>query len=193
MSQFANYIQTDTPINPGNSGGPLINLKGEVVGVNTFINAAAQGIGFAIQSDYIRRVLPDLLKEGAVTRGYIGIQIGELTPDLSENLKLDPKTRGIIVASVQQGGSASKAGIKPYDVILEVDGVPISNTRQLIRNITIKRPGQKASLLIIRSRKKKQITVTIERRGSSYALPRKQRGDSHPTIRKKNRHSRGKP
>ena len=185
MSQFANYIQTDTPINPGNSGGPLINLKGEVVGVNTFINATAQGIGFAIQSDYIKRVLPDLLKEGTVTRGYIGVQIGELTPDFAETLKLDPNTRGVIVASVQEGGSASKAGIKPYDVILEVDGVPISSTRQLIRAITIKRPGQRASLLIVRAGKKKQITVAIERRGSSHALSRRQKRNSHPTIRKR--------
>ena len=172
MSQFANYIQTDTPINPGNSGGPLINLKGEVVGVNTFINAAAQGIGFAIQSDYVKRVLPDLLKEGTVTRGFIGIQIGELSPDFAESLKLDPKTRGVIIANVYEGSSASKAGLKPYDVILQVDSVPVSDTRQLIRAITLKRPGQKASLLVVRSGKKKRITVSIEKRQSGYNLPR---------------------
>lgn len=166
MSQFTNYIQTDTPINPGNSGGPLINTAGEVVGINTFINAAAQGIGFAIQIDYIKEILPDLRDKGSVTRGYIGIQISEITPEFAESLKLPAKTKGVVVSDVHEGNEAEKAGVKPYDVITEVDGKLITNSRQLITAITAVRPGQKTKLKILRNGKEKTLAVRVASRPS---------------------------
>ena len=161
MSQFTNYIQTDAPINPGNSGGPLINSAGEVIGINTFINAAAQGIGFAIQVDYIKEILPDLRSKGSVTRGYIGIQISEITPEFSESLGIPAKTKGVIVSDVHEGNEAEKAGVKPYDVILEVDGKVVTNSRQLINAITVVRPGQKTKLKILRNGKEKTLAVKV--------------------------------
>ncbi len=164
MSQFTNYIQTDAPINPGNSGGPLINSAGEVVGINTFINAAAQGIGFAIQVDYIKEILPDLRNKGSVTRGYIGIQISEITPEFSESLGIPAKTKGVIISDVHEGNEAEKAGVKPYDVILDVDGKVVTNSRQLINAITAVRPGQKTKLKILRNGKEKVLAVKVASR-----------------------------
>lgn len=164
MSQFANFVQTDTPINPGNSGGPLINSAGEVVGINTFINAAAQGIGFAIQVDYIKEILPDLRKNGSVTRGYIGIQISEITPEFAENLGLPAKTTGVVVSDVHEGNEAEKAGIKPYDVIMDVDGKSVTTSRALISAITNVRPGQKTKLRVLRNGKETTISVKVAAR-----------------------------
>ena len=166
MSQFANYIQTDTPINPGNSGGPLINAAGEVVGINTFINAAAQGIGFAIQIDYVKEILPDLRSKGSVTRGYIGIQISEITPEFADSLGLDVKTKGVIVSDVHEGNEADKAGVQPYDVVTEVDGKPVSTSRALISVITAVKPGSKTKLKILRNGKEKMIAVRVAARPS---------------------------
>lgn len=164
MSQFANYIQTDAPINPGNSGGPLINTAGEVIGINTFINAAAQGIGFAIQIDYIKEILPDLRKNGSVTRGYIGIQISEITPEFAESLAISTKTKGVIVSDVHEGNEAEKAGVKPYDVITDVDGKAVTTSRQLIAAITAVKPGQKTKLRILRNGKEKIVAVKVASR-----------------------------
>ena len=166
MSQFANYIQTDTPINPGNSGGPLINTRGEVIGINTFINAAAQGIGFAIQADYIKQVLPDLRKTGKVTRGYIGVQIAELTREFAENLKLDRNTTGVIVTDVHEGNSADKAGMRPYDVIVSVGEKPVTTPRELVSAITAVRPGKKVELTILRNGKSRDLKVRVAKRPS---------------------------
>lgn len=155
MSQFANYLQTDTPINPGNSGGPLINTSGEVIGVNTFINAAAQGIGFAIPSSYVQKILPELRTKGRVTRGYIGASIEDLTEEFRENLNIKQKTSGVIVSQVVAGEAAQKAGIKPYDVITEVEGTAIDNTRDLIRTISAFAPGKRIKITILRSEGKR--------------------------------------
>ena len=164
MSQFTNYIQTDAPINPGNSGGPLINVAGEVIGINTFINAAAQGIGFAIQIDYIKEILPDLRRSGSVTRGYIGIQISEITSEFADSLGLPKNTKGVIVSDVHEGNEAEKAGVKPYDVILDVDGKVVTNSRQLISAITAVRPGQKTKIKALRNGKQRLLAVKVASR-----------------------------
>lgn len=166
ISQFSNYIQTDTPINPGNSGGPLINTAGEVIGINTAINAAAQGIGFAIPINFVKRILPDLRTKGAVTRGFIGINITEITPSLAKSLHLKESVRGVIVSEVIDGEPAQKAGMQPYDVIVEIAGKAISDGRHLVAAISNAAPGEKLKLKVQRAGKEKEFTVEVGKRPS---------------------------
>lgn len=175
MSAFSNYLQTDTPINPGNSGGPLINLKGEVIGVNTFINAYAQGIGFALPINYIKRILPELRTKGSITRGYIGANISELTKEFKQSLGLKESIEGVMVAQVMEGEAALKAGVKAYDIITHVNNKLIRNTRELIRTISGYRPGKKITLKILRQNKpgrwkKRTVGLIVGKRPKSFAV-----------------------
>ncbi|MGE3260761.1 MAG: Do family serine endopeptidase [Bacteriovoracia bacterium] len=166
ISQFANYLQTDTPINPGNSGGPLINTAGEVIGINTLINAAAQGIGFAIPINYVKRILPELRSKGTVTRGFIGVNITEISPQIAKNLKLPKNTRGVIVSEVYDGEPAAKAGIQPYDVILSINGKRILDGRQLVNTVSSLEPGKAIDVRVLRSEKEKDFKVMVGKRPS---------------------------
>jgi serine protease Do len=129
---YDNFIQTDASINPGNSGGPLINLNGEVVGINTAIVASGQGIGFAIPINMARDVIPQLEKSGHVTRGWLGVGIQEVTPALAKSFGLKEE-KGALVSQVSKGGPADKAGIEQGDVILEFDGKTIAEMKDLPR------------------------------------------------------------
>ncbi|MGZ3711369.1 MAG: Do family serine endopeptidase [Bdellovibrionota bacterium] len=164
ISQFANYLQTDTPINPGNSGGPLINTAGEVIGINTLINAAAQGIGFAIPINYVKRILPELRSKGSVTRGFIGVNITEISPQIAKNLKLPKNTRGVIVSEVYDAEPAAKAGIQPYDVILSINGKRILDGRQLVNTVSSLEPGKTIDVKILRNEKEKDFKVLVGKR-----------------------------
>ena len=124
------FIQTDASINPGNSGGPLVNTEGLVIGVNTAIDARAQGIGFAIPIDSVKQVLEPLEKEGRIKRGYIGIGIGEIGEEIAANLGMQ-EPKGIIVTQVQPGGAADKAGIRPYDIIIDFGGKKTDSPNEL--------------------------------------------------------------
>lgn len=166
VSQFANYLQTDTPINPGNSGGPLINTNGEVIGINTLINAAAQGIGFAIPVNYVKRILPELRSKGSVTRGFIGVNITEINPQIAKNLKLPKNTRGVIVSEVYDGEPAAKAGIQAYDVILSINGKRILDGRQLVNTVSSLEPGKTIEVRILRSEKERDVKVVVGKRPS---------------------------
>lgn len=170
ISNFANYLQTDTPINPGNSGGPLINTSGEVIGINTAINAAAQGIGFAIPINFVKRILPELRTKGAVTRGFIGVNIAEMTPQIARQMKLPKNTRGVIVSEVYDGEPAAKAGIQVYDVITGINGKPVMDGRQLINSISSFAPGTAVDVKLLRNGKERSIKVTIGKRPSREAL-----------------------
>ena len=157
---YDNFIQTDASINPGNSGGPLINTRGEVVGINTLINASGQGIGFAIPSDQANTIISQLRTQGAVTRGWIGVHIQAITPDLAEALGLE-KAKGALVTKVQEGSPAHDAGLMLEDIILDFNGSSIGRTRDLstvVANTTI---GAKAPLKILRNGKPKTITVIV--------------------------------
>lgn len=164
ISQFSNYLQTDTPINPGNSGGPLINTAGEVIGINTAINAAAQGIGFAIPINYVKRILPELRTKGAVTRGFIGVNIGELTPQLAKYLKLPKNTRGVIVSEIYENEPAAKAGMQVYDLILEINGKRIVDGRQLVSTVSSFGPGTAINVKVLRAGKEKELKVVVGKR-----------------------------
>ncbi|MCO5143245.1 MAG: Do family serine endopeptidase [Oligoflexia bacterium] len=164
ISQFSNYIQTDTPINPGNSGGPLIDTSGRVIGINTAINAAAQGIGFAIPINYVKKILPDLRTKGAVTRGFVGVNIADITPQIANTLRLPKNTSGIVVSEVLEGEPADKAGVQVYDVITAINGKKIVDGRQLVNMISSFEPGTKISLDILRKGRKQNIKVTVGKR-----------------------------
>src|SRR6185369_4387691 len=135
-------------INPGNSGGPLFNWRGEVVGINAAIRAGANGIGFAIPVDALKDVLPQLREKGHVERGKLGLMFQPVTHDLAKALKLDAP-KGALVAEVEPNGPAARAGIKPGDVIMEVNGVPIHHAEELPRNVARNPPGSEIKVTVL--------------------------------------------
>src|ERR687891_900212 len=160
---YDNFIQTDASINPGNSGGPLINMQGEVVGLNTAIfsrSAGNIGIGFAIPINLVKDLLPQLKSKGKVTRGWLGVSIQRVTPEIAEGLGME-KARGALVATVIEGSPADEAGIKTGDVIVEYDGQSIKESNQLPLLVARTDVGKSARLTILRNGKQIPITVKI--------------------------------
>ena len=160
---FENFIQTDAAINLGNSGGPLVNLRGEVVGMNTAINAAGQNLGFAVPVNTVKTVVPQLKDKGKVVRGFLGVTITNVDQKVQESFKL-PSRDGALVESVSKGGPADKGDIKPGDVIVAVGGVPVKETRQLIDQVSASAPGQKIDLEVIRDGKRHMVPVVLGER-----------------------------
>ena len=161
---YENFIQTDASINPGNSGGALVNLAGELVGINTAIIAPSGGnigIGFAIPTNMAKASMEQIIEHGEVRRGQIGVGIQDITPDLREAFELKNGQLGVLVTNVVEGSPADKAGIKSGDIILEVDGNTTISTGQLRSRIGIKKIGEKVKLTLLRDGKKKQLTVKI--------------------------------
>ena len=157
---YDNFLQTDASINPGNSGGPLLNLQGEVVGINTAILASGQGIGFAIPSDMAKWVIPQLKAKGKVTRGMLGVEVQNVTPDLAKSFGMS-EAKGALVAEVNPGSPAEKAGIKRGDIIIEFNGHPIQEMNDLPRLVADTAPGTKASVKVLRDGKEKTFNVTV--------------------------------
>lgn len=163
LSQYQDYIQTDAAINPGNSGGPLVNLKGELVGINAAIatrTGGNMGIGFAIPSNLANKVMTDILEKGRVVRGWLGIGIQNVSPELAKNFDLD-KTEGVIVTEVMEDSPAEKAGLKVEDVILALNGERMKNTTQLSTRIGSTEPGATEELRLLRNGKEKTLSVKI--------------------------------
>jgi serine protease Do len=157
---YDDFIQTDASINPGNSGGPLLNLKGQVIGINTAIVARGQGIGFAIPIDLAKSVVSQLKEKGEVTRGWLGVQIRDLDESLAGYYKIDPYS-GVYVENAVPGDPADLAGIRSGDIILSVDGEPVTSGKELagmIANIPV---GHKTRIVLLREGKKKDISVKI--------------------------------
>ncbi len=157
---FDHFLQTDAAINPGNSGGPLVNMKGEVIGINTAIIANGQGIGFAIPINMVKAELPYLMKGEKVKRGYLGVMIQPLTGEAARSLGLK-KARGAIISQVFKGTAAAKAGLKPGDIIVSVNGKPLRSSYDLPYIISSFRPGTKIKLGIIRDGKKMTVEVKL--------------------------------
>ena len=152
LSTFENFIQTDAAINPGNSGGALIDVNGNLIGINTAIysrSGGSMGIGFAIPIDVARQVMDGLVKDGQVTRGWIGVQPRDLDPEFAQNFKL-PITQGVLITGVLQDGPASAAGMKPGDVVIKIAGKPIDNTAQLLNSVAALKPGSEADVVVQR-------------------------------------------
>jgi S1-C subfamily serine protease len=160
IATYENFIQTDASINPGNSGGPLLNLKGEVVGINTAIVAAGQGIGFAIPINMVRRVVDQLVDKGKVVRGWLGVALQPLSPELAQSYGLSG-TAGAVVASTIPSGPAAAAGLHQGDVIVSYDKIPIEDYRHLQRLVADTRVGSTVSLEIVRKKQRMTVGVTV--------------------------------
>ncbi|MDC0335650.1 Do family serine endopeptidase [Pseudodesulfovibrio sp.] len=161
---FDNFLQTDASINPGNSGGPLLNMKGEVIGINTAINANAENIGFAIPSTQAEKIINQLRQGKSVKRGWLGVTIQRVSENQAKALGLK-KPAGALIASVGKDQPADKAGVKQGDVVLEVNGVTIADNNELLKEIAGLAPGQKAKLTLWRDGKRITKTVTLGQRG----------------------------
>jgi len=178
--EYLPLIQSDVAVNPGNSGGPLINMRGEVIGINSQIatlSGAYNGISFAVPIDEVMRVADQLKTTGKVTRGRLGVEIGEVTRDVAESLGLG-KARGVEVARIEAGGPAEKGGIKVGDIILKFNGQPIETTRDLPRLVGAAKVGSRATVTVWRRGAQLDVPVTIvelqeERSPTARATPRK--------------------
>jgi serine protease Do len=170
---YDDFIQTDASINPGNSGGPLINMKGEVIGINTAINPSGQGIGFAIPIDMAKTIVPQLEQKGSVTRGWLGIGIQQMTPALEKSFGLKEK-EGALVADVFKDGPADKAGIERGDVITQFDGKNVAESRELSRLVASTPVGKMVDVKIVRDGKAMERTVKVgemEKKMDAAQLP----------------------
>ncbi|NTW74575.1 MAG: DegQ family serine endoprotease [Chlorobiaceae bacterium] len=164
LADYEDFIQTDAAINPGNSGGPLVNINGELVGINTAIASRTggfEGIGFAVPSNMASKVLNELVKKGKVTRGYLGITIQDIDENLAKGLQLNPR-EGVLVGTVMDRGPAAKAGIRTGDVILEFNGRKVASSVELRNAIAIQSPGTTASLVVNRDGAVQTINARLE-------------------------------
>jgi serine protease Do len=181
---FENFIQTDAAINFGNSGGPLMNIAGDVVGINTAIRGGAQGIGFATPINTAKTLLPQL-KQGKVTRGYLGMQIQDVDENIREAFSL-PEARGALVQSVEEGKPADKAGIRHGDVVVEVDGKAIRNNRELIDYISYLPVGSDVKITLLRNGQRTTVTAhTAERPAETARNEGESNGGAEEPVRNK--------
>src|SRR5437867_9233307 len=160
IATYENFIQTDASINPGNSGGPLVNLRGEVIGINTAIVATGQGIGFAIPANMVKRVTGQLIDRGKVTRGWIGIAMEPLTRELVQSFGLRD-ARGAVVARVYPGGPAAAAGLQKNDVVVSFEGTAVDDYRQLQRLSADAEVGKPVKLEIVRKRERRVVQLRV--------------------------------
>ena len=166
INTFENFIQTDAAINPGNSGGALVDAGGRLIGVNSAIysrSGGSQGIGFAIPVSLAKQVMEQIIQQGGVVRGWIGVEVQEITPELAESFGL-PRDGGVVIAGVLKGGPADQAGVKPGDVLAAINGKPVADSPSMLNQIAALAPGQDATLSILRNRGQMQLTVNIGKR-----------------------------
>lgn len=166
LSTFENFIQTDAAINPGNSGGALVDADGRLVGINTAIysrSGGSMGIGFAIPVDTARSVVQALLRDGQVTRGWIGVEPRDLSPELAASLRL-PVTQGVLITGVLQDGPASRGGMRPGDVVVAIGGTEVLNTAELLAAVAALQPQSVASVAVQRGAQALQLNLTVAQR-----------------------------
>jgi serine protease Do len=165
QQRWSDVLQTDAAINPGNSGGPLLNARGEVVGINTAIYTDARqqgniGIGFAIPINNVRELIPQL-RTGKVTRGVIGVSVQPVPPEALDEFGLKER-RGALVGQVTRGQPAQKAGIEPGDIILEFNGKPVRNTNELVNTVVQTKPGTTVPVKVLRDKQERTFNVTVD-------------------------------
>ncbi len=158
ITQYESFIQTDAAINPGNSGGPLVNIRGEVIGINTAILAEGQGLGFAIPINLAKWVADRLIEKGRVVRGWLGVVIQDITPDMAESLGVK---EGVIIAQVMPGSPADKGGLRVGDIVVEVDGQRVSEVRELQFKIMRTPPGKEINMKVIREGKEIALSIKV--------------------------------
>lgn len=160
VTTYENFIQTDASINPGNSGGPLLNLDGEVIGINTAIVAVGQGIGFAIPINMAKSVMDQLVQRGKVVRGWLGVSIQELTDELASGFGVTPNS-GVLVADVIKGSPAEAAGMRSGDIVVEFEGNPVTEVAQLQRYVAAVPPARVVKVGVVRDKQRRTLTVKI--------------------------------
>src|SRR5581483_9744231 len=163
IEAYEDFIQTDASINPGNSGGALVNVRGELIGVNTAIlspSGGNLGIGFAVPSNMVRDVMSQIIKTGKVTRGYMGVSIQDITPDLATAMKLN-KTNGALVGDVDPNGPAAQAGLTSGDVIVEANGKPVDDSRELRLMISSMAPGSQMNLRVMHNGQTRDVSLKL--------------------------------
>ena len=168
INRFEDFIQTDAAINPGNSGGALVDIAGNLIGINSTIlsqSGGSQGIGFAIPVSLAKTVLEQIIKDGEVTRGWLGIEPQEVNSEIARALSLDG-TAGVLIRGVVHNGPAERAGIQPRDVVLELDGKPTRDTPALLARIADLAPGSPVKVKVWRDKKAQDVEVTVGRRPS---------------------------
>ena len=162
INTFENFIQTDAAINPGNSGGALVDVQGNLLGINTAIyskSGGSMGIGFAIPVSIAKQVLEGIVKDGLVTRGWIGVEPTELTPELAQTFNVN-RQEGVIITGVLQTGPAFKAGVRPGDMLLAVNDHKVQNVAELLAQVSLLKPGVDAQLKILRKEQEQVLSVT---------------------------------
>jgi len=169
---YDNFIQTDASINPGNSGGPLLNLKGEVIGINTAIIASGQGIGFAVPTEVAVDVIAQLQNKGEVTRGWLGVGIQDLSEELADYYDIE-EGKGALVTQVYEGDPADRGGIKVNDVIVSANGETVSSSRDLTRIIAAAQIGKKTTIGLVRDGKAKMVSVKLGKRDEGRIIARR--------------------
>ncbi len=165
ITDYDDFIQTDAAINPGNSGGPLLNLRGELIGINTAIASRSggfNGIGFSIPSNIADYVLKSILKSGKVTRGFVGTQIGDITAENAKEIGVPLGTQGAVISVVSKGGPADKGGLKPGDVVTAINGTKIESSSQLKRVVAAFQPGTNVKFDVLRNGKSISLNVQID-------------------------------
>ncbi|MDA8094813.1 MAG: Do family serine endopeptidase [Betaproteobacteria bacterium] len=166
IDTFENFIQTDAAINPGNSGGALVDTNGDLLGINSAIysqSGGSLGIGFAIPVSIARQVMQQIIEHGRVIRGWIGVEVQDITPDLADAFKL-ASTNGSLIAGVLRGGPADHAGIRPGDILVAVNGHPVRDAEGMLNQVAALTPGARAVLTIMRHGKPHRISLTVGRR-----------------------------
>jgi serine protease DegQ len=166
INTYESFIQTDAAINPGNSGGALVNTKGNLIGINTLIysqSGGSLGIGLSIPTDVAKQIMEQIIQTGNVTRGYIGVEVQDLTKELAESFKLT-STKGALIAGVRQEGPADNAGIKPGDILISVEGKPVTSSSDMLNLIAALSPGQTATFIVLRNQEKKSFKLSIDKR-----------------------------
>jgi serine protease DegQ len=166
INTFENFIQTDAAINPGNSGGALVDVSGHLVGINSAIysrTGGSQGIGFAIPVSIARQIMEQIIKSGSVTRGWVGIEVQDITPELAESFNLK-NVDGALIAGVLKGGPADAGGIRPGDILLAVNGNKVSNSASLLNLIAALKPGDVTRLTVARKQQSLDLKIQVGRR-----------------------------
>jgi serine protease Do len=178
ITDYENFLQTDAAINPGNSGGPLVDMRGQVIGINTAIASRSggyMGVGFSVPANLASEVMKRIRETGKVVRGWLGVGIQRLTPELAESLKLKTE-EGVLISQVFEGGPAAKAGLKAGDVALEYNGKPVKTSYDLQSAVAWTKPGTQGTLVVLRDGKRMTLKVEVEERPNRPELARAEKG-----------------
>ena len=177
ISTFENFIQTDAAINPGNSGGALVDAAGNLLGINSAIysrSGGSLGIGFAIPASLAKQIMEQIVTHGSVTRGWIGVEVQDITPELAESFKL-PDTKGALIAGILRGGPADRAGMKPGDILLAVNDKPVADSASMLNLIAGLTPGKIAALRVLRGKTEVLLQANVGKRPTmQQAQPREE-------------------